>query len=475
MTNGKHRGVSVWADHAPSALNEQSKKAQRKLNLETDWSHLRSEHCIRRRVRIDSLAEHFEVLRQRGTQSSEESVHATPESSAILVVNCGSSSLKFALFSARGRLPRFWSGAIERIGSHDARLSITDASGAAAADDRHPVADHEAALSLLFETIRLHPSGPPLIAVGHRVVHGGADCDCPLIADAALEARLERLIPLAPLHLPHNLAGIRAARHARPHLPQIACFDTAFHHSLPQLAKLTALPRGFYDKGIRRYGFHGLSYEFVVSALRAEDVDVDAERIIVAHLGNGASMCALKGGRSVETTMGFSTLAGLPMGTRCGDLDPGVVLYLLIAEGMDVERIQHMLYEESGLVGISGLSRNMQDLVARTQDPAAAEAVEFFCYQARQHLAALTAALSGLDRIVFTGGIGANAPQVRTKICSGLDYLGVSLDAERNEASSRIISAKDSRVMVHALPTDEELMIAQHVRDVLAAAPAKEA
>lgn len=401
---------------------------------------------------------------------------STPESSAILVVNCGSSSLKFALFSARRRLPRNWSGAIERIGSHDARLSITDASGAAVADERHPVAHHEAALSLLFDTIRRHPSGPPLIAVGHRVVHGGADCDCPLIADAALEARLERLVPLAPLHLPHNLAGIRAARRARPHLPQIACFDTAFHHSLPQLAKLTALPRSFYDKGIRRYGFHGLSYEFVVSALRAEDVDVDAERIIVAHLGNGASMCALKGGRSVETTMGFSTLAGLPMGTRCGDLDPGVVLYLLTAEGMNVERVQQMLYEESGLVGISGLSRNMQDLVARTHDSAAAEAVEFFCYQARQHLAALTAALSGIDRIVFTGGIGANAPRVRTKICSGLDYLGVSLDAERNEASSRIISANDSGVMVQALQTDEELMIAQHVRDVLAAQPlAKEA
>lgn len=401
---------------------------------------------------------------------------STTQSSAVLVINSGSSSIKFALFSARGRLPRYWSGAIERIGMHDARLSITDASGASVAHERHPIAHHDMALSLLFETIKRHPSGPPLIAVGHRVVHGGADCDCPLIADAALEARLERLIPLAPLHLPHNLAGIAAARRARPHLPQIACFDTAFHHSLPQLAKLTALPRRFYDQGIRRYGFHGLSYEYVVEALRAEGVDVERERIIVAHLGNGASMCALKGGRSVETTMGFSTLAGLPMGTRCGDLDPGAVLYLLTAERMDVDHLQHMLYEESGLVGISGLSRNMQDLLSRPHDRAAAEAVEFFCYQARQHLAALTAALGGLDRIVFTGGIGANAPQVRAKICSGLDYLGVSLDAERNKVSSRIISTNDGHVRVQVLQTDEELMIAQHVRDVLAAQPlAKEA
>lgn len=394
-----------------------------------------------------------------------------PAHAAILVINCGSSSVKFALFSAQATLPRFWSGAIERIGMPDARLSIADADGVKVADECRVIADHGAALSLLFETIKRHPLGPPLLAVGHRVVHGGAECDCPLLADAALEARLRRLVPLAPLHLPHNLAGIAAARRARPQLPQIVCFDTAFHHTLPRLARLTALPRKVYDEGIYRYGFHGLSYEYVVDTLRANGVDVDRERIIVAHLGNGASMCALKGGRSVETTMGFSTLAGLPMGTRCGDLDPGIVLYLLTEKRMTVERVQHMLYEESGLLGLSGLSRNMQDLLARPNDPAAAEAVELFCYQARRHLAALTASLGGLDRIVFTGGIGANAPEVRAKTCAGLEYLGVALDAERNAASARMISADTSSVVVEAFPTDEELMIARHVRDVLATQP----
>jgi acetate kinase len=274
------------------------------------------------------------------------------------------------------------------------------------------------------------------------------------------------------LHQPHNLAGIAAVRRARPGLPQIACFDTAFHHDLPRLARLAALPREFYDEGIRRYGFHGLSYEYVIDALRRDGVDVDRERIIVAHLGNGASMSAVKGGRSVETTMGFSTLAGLPMGTRCGDLDPGIVLYLLTEKGMTVERVQHLLYEESGLLGLSGLSRNMQDLLARPAEPAAIEAVEFFCYQARRHLAALTAVLGGIDRLVFTGGIGANAPAVRAKVCTGLEYLGIALEDELNASGARLISANASRVAIEAFPTDEELMIARHVQQVLTAQPA---
>jgi len=289
----------------------------------------------------------------------------------------------------------------------------------------------------------------------------------------AVENRLRGLIPLAPLHQPHNLAGIAAVRRARPSLPQIACFDTAFHRSLPRLATLTALPREFCDGGIRRYGFHGLSYEYVADALRRRGIKIDRERIIIAHLGNGASMCALRHGQSVETTMGFSTLAGLPMGTRCGDLDPGVILYLLAEKGMTVERVQRLLYEESGLLGVSGLSRNMQDLLAKPAEPAAAEAVELFCYQARRHLAALTAALGGLDRVVFTGGIGANAPAVRAKICAGLEYLGIVLDAERNVAGGRDVSADASRVAIEAFSTDEELMIARHVRNVLAQADAQ--
>ena len=391
---------------------------------------------------------------------------------AILVINSGSSSVKFALFAAEEPLSRLWSGAIERIGLANGRFHAVDANGAPVLDETRDIADHETALSLLLEAVERHPSGVRLAAVGHRVVHGGPDCDCPVIMTVALETRLRQLSPLAPLHQPHNLAGIAAVRRARPGLPQIACFDTAFHHDLPRLARLAALPREFYDEGIRRYGFHGLSYEYVIDALRRDGVDVDRERIIVAHLGNGASMSAVKGGRSVETTMGFSTLAGLPMGTRCGDLDPGIVLYLLTEKGMTVERVQHLLYEESGLLGLSGLSRNMQDLLARSAEPAAIEAVEFFCYQARRHLAALTAVLGGIDRLVFTGGIGANAPAVRAKVCTGLEYLGIALEDELNASGARLISADASRVAIEAFPTDEELMIARHVQQVLTAQPA---
>lgn len=397
---------------------------------------------------------------------------STATTGAILVVNCGSSSVKFALFAAEKPLPRLWSGAIERIGLENGRFRAVDGEGATVLDEIRDIADHETALRLLLDAIERHPSGAHLAAVGHRVVHGGPECDCSVVVTVALEARLRQLIPLAPLHQPHNLAGIVAVRSARPRLPQVACFDTAFHHSLPRLATLTALPREFYDQGVRRYGFHGLSYEYVAAALRRDGVDVDRERIVVAHLGNGASMCALKGGRSVETTMGFSTLAGLPMGTRCGDLDPGIVLYLLAENGMTVERVQRLLYEESGLLGVSEVSRNMQDLLARPDEPGAAEAVELFCYQARRHLAALTATLGGLDRLVFTGGIGANAHAVRAKVCAGLEYLGIALDAERNVGGARVISADGGGVAVEAFPTDEELMIAQHVRQVLAVQPA---
>ncbi len=394
---------------------------------------------------------------------------------AILVINSGSSSVKFALFAAEDQLSsRLWSGTIERIGLTDGRFHAIDAKGVSVLDEARDIADHETALRLLLDTVERHLSGARLAAVGHRVVHGGPGCDCQVIVTPELEKQLHQLIPLAPLHQPHNLAGIAAVRRARPGLPQVACFDTAFHHSLPRLAKLTALSRRFYDQGIRRYGFHGLSYEYVVDALRHNGVDVDRERIIIAHLGNGASMSAVKAGQSVETTMGFSTLAGLPMGTRCGDLDPGIILYLLGERGMTIERIQRLLYEESGLLGLSGLSRNMEDLLGQPAEPAAIEAVEFFCYQARRHLAALSAVLGGLDRLVFTGGIGANAPQVRAKICMGLEYLGVAIDSERNTSGGRLISADASRVAIEAFPTDEELMIARHVQQVLTTQPAEQ-
>ncbi len=394
--------------------------------------------------------------------------------SAILVINCGSSSVKFALFADEADAPRrLWSGALQRLGLPEGRFAAKAEDGAILFDETIDIPNHVAALDLLLA--RVAELAPPnaLGAIGHRIVHGGDDCDCPLLVTPALEARLRRLVPLAPLHLPHNLAGIAAVKVARPELPQVACFDTAFHQGLPRLARLTGLPRRFEEEGIRRHGFHGLSYEYVIDELRRRHGDDAANgRIVVAHLGNGASMAAFRGGRSVETTMGFSTLGGLPMGTRSGDLDPGIVLYLFMEKGMTAEQVQHLLYEESGLLGLSGRSRNMQELLACAgSEAAAAEAVEFFCYQARKHLAALTASLGGLDRLVFTGGIGANAHEIRAKICEGLAYLGIVLDETRNAAGEWTISSYGGDVVVEAFPTDEELMIARHVHLVLGDRP----
>jgi acetate kinase len=386
----------------------------------------------------------------------------------VLVINSGSSSVKFALFDGEP-LHRLCSGSVERIGLPKSSVRVVAADRSIVLEETGPVADHHAALARVLMIAEAQSPGTPFQAVGHRVVHGGPDCDCPVVVTAAEEARLRRLIPFAPLHQPHNLAGIAAVRAARPELPQVACFDTAFHHGLPRLATLMALPRELHGQGVRRYGYHGLSYEYVVSALRDEGVDVDRERIVVAHLGNGASMCAVKAGRSVETTMGFSTLAGLPMGTRCGDLDPGIILYLLAERRMSAAGIERLLYEESGLLGLSGTSRNMQDLLAQRDDPAAAEAIDYFCYRVRAHLAMLTAALEGLDRVVFTGGIGANASAIRKEICDGLGYLGIAVDPKRNADGAGIVSAESSPVIVEARRTDEELMIARHTRQLVPA------
>lgn len=389
---------------------------------------------------------------------------------AILVVNCGSSSVKFALFAAGGAAPRrLWSGALERLGLPDGRFSAAAEDGGILFDETRDIPNHVAALDMLLSRLEELLPRDRLWAVGHRVVHGGDACDCPLFVTPTLEARLRKLIPLAPLHLPHNLAGIMAVRVRRPDLPQIASFDTAFHHGLPRVARLTALPRRFEEQGIRRFGFHGLSYEYIVEHLRERaGEDAARGRIIIAHLGNGASMAAVGDGRSVETTMGFSTLAGLPMGTRSGDIDPGIVLYLQTEHGMTAPEVQDLLYQGSGLLGLSGLSRNMRELLECTDtEPAAAEAIDFFCYRARKHLAALTATLGGLDRLVFTGGIGANAPAIRARICDGLSYLGVEIDARRNAGGDRTISRDESAVVVEAVPTDEELMIARHVQRVL--------
>lgn len=391
----------------------------------------------------------------------------------ILVVNCGSSSVKFALFAGEGaRARRLASGALERIGLPDGRFAATSADGGILFDETHDIPNHVAALDLLLSEIEELVPRDRLQAVGHRVVHGGPDCDCAAPVTPVLEARLRKLTPLAPLHLPHNLAGIIAVRLHRPDLPQVAAFDTAFHAGLPRLAQLTGLPRRFEAQGIRRFGFHGLSYQYILE--RLHDRGAAAGRVVVAHLGNGASMAAIRDGRSVDTTTGFSSLAGLPMGTRSGDVDPGTLLYLQTEHGMTADELQTLLYNQSGLLGLSGISRNMRELLARAgTDPAASEAVDFFCYQARKHLAALTATLGGLDRLVFTGGIGANAPAVREKICGGLGYLGIEIDARRNARGGETISGDNSAVAVEAMPTDEELMIARQVQRALPQQPAK--
>ncbi|MBU0590418.1 MAG: acetate/propionate family kinase [Gammaproteobacteria bacterium] len=397
----------------------------------------------------------------------------TSTQQTILVINSGSSSVKFALFSSEASReisrPRLWSGAIERIGLNNGHFHVVDAEGAMAIDKAVVVDDHNAALRLLLTSVEQHSSVTSLAAVGHRVVHGGPDCDCPAVLSTGLEKRLHQLIPLAPLHQPGSLAGIEAIRNIQPDLLQVACFDTSFHHALPKLAKLTGLPHKYFAEGVRRYGFHGLSYEYVVYALKRNGVDVERERIVVAHLGNGASMCALMNGKSVDTTMGFSTLAGLPMGTRCGDLDPGVLLYLMAEKGLTLSHIEHLLYEESGLLGMSGLSRNMEDLLARPALQSAVEAVDYYVYQARRQLAGLTATLGGLDRLIFTGGIGANSSVIRSRICAGLEYLGITVDSKRNEAGEPRISTDNSQVAVEAFETDEEFMIAKHVHQLMTA------
>lgn len=383
----------------------------------------------------------------------------------ILVLNCGSSSVKFAVFSTVGPEPkRLWSGNVERIGLPESRFTVGNEAGTVI-DDTYAVDSHAKALDLVLSWLEEITSPESLHAVGHRVVHGGNDCNCPLPVTPALLSQLAQLTPLAPLHLPHNVAGIEAIRVRRPNLSQFACFDTAFHHSLPRLARLTGLPRSVATgtSGIRRYGFHGLSYEYVIEDIRRREGERAAQgRIVVVHLGNGASMAGIHGGRSVETTMGFSTLAGLPMGTRVGDLDPGLLLYLLLEKQMTPEALHRLLYEQSGLLGLSGRSRNMVDLLAKPDDTAAAEAVDYFCYRARGYLARLTAALGGLDRVVFTGGIGAHAPLVRAGTLDGLAYLGIRLDARRNNQHRRVISTAASQVLVEAFETDEELMIARH-------------
>ena len=382
---------------------------------------------------------------------------------AILVVNAGSSSLKFQIFAIDGEgLERRVKGQIDGIGVHP-RLKAVGADGAALIDRSYPPAELPDLPAATGELRRWLASlgGFELRAIGHRVVHGGPDFDRPVRVDADVLARLTEFAPLAPLHQPHNLAPIRLAQEIDPEMPQVACFDTAFHRGHPPHTDCYALPRALYDEGVRRYGFHGLSYEYVAERLRTVAPDVAGGRVIVAHLGSGVSMCGLRDGRSVESTMGFTALDGLPMGTRPGQLDPGVVLYLIEQRGMTAAEVTDLLYKGSGLKGLSGVSNDMRDLLA-SDEPGAAFAIDHFVHRAGLMAGLLAAALGGLDAFVFTAGIGENSAPIRARIAERLAWLGAEIDPEANAAGEGRISTPSSRVALLVVPTDEELMIARH-------------
>jgi acetate kinase len=385
-------------------------------------------------------------------------------SSAILVLNAGSSSIKFTLYDQSGeRLKRRYDGQIEGIGTAP-RFVAKDAGRAVVVDRRWEERGgdgHAEALEQLGGWLMPLLSDTRLAGVGHRVVHGGASYSAPVLIDGQVLADLERLVPLAPLHQPANLAGVRAASALLPGVPQVACFDTAFHRAHPLVADIFALPYALYEEGLRRYGFHGLSYEYIAQALREVAPAIARGRVVVAHLGNGASMCALRDGASIESTMSFTALDGLPMGTRSGQLDPGVLLYLMQAKGMGAKEIEDLLYRRSGLLGISGLSNDMRSLEA-SDSPQAALAVDYFIYRIVREVGALAAALGGIDGLVFTAGIGENSASIRARICHGSAWLGLELDEAANSQRGPRISTEASRVAAYVIATDEERMIAMH-------------
>ena len=387
----------------------------------------------------------------------------------ILVVNAGSSSIKFSSYAiGEGRTLRLASkGQMDGIGTQ-ARLRARDAQGAVLTDQKYAteeVGDVPAAMGAVGGWLSTHLGGLP-VAVGHRVVHGGPNYAAPVKVDEAVLAALERFVPLAPLHQPHNIAPIRSIQARFAGMPQVACFDTAFHRGHADVADRYALPNGLYQEGVRRYGFHGLSYEYIARTLPRVAPELAGSAVVVAHLGSGASMCAMRAGRSVDSTMGFTALDGLPMGTRCGQLDPGVVLYLLNEKGSSVKDVERLLYRDAGLRGLSGLSNDVRDLLA-SDAPGARLALDYFVYRVGRELGSLAGALGGLDGLVLTAGIGENSPEIRARIGARAAWLGVRLDETANRAGGPRISAADSRVSVWVIPTDEERMIAEHTLAVV--------
>jgi acetate kinase len=391
-----------------------------------------------------------------------------------LVLNAGSSSLKFAVYAGdRGAPPALvLKGGFERIGLEGTCLTMKDVRAQAMRSAADPVAagaaaDHARCMSTL--AAKLASLDIPVDCAGHRVVHGGDVFSAPTEINAAVLKKLEALVPLAPLHQPHNLAGIRALQAVMPHIPQVACFDTAFHLTQPRVQRIYALPRDITAAGVRAYGFHGLSYEFIANQPEL----ATHSRVVVAHLGNGASVCGIRNRASVASSMGFTALDGVPMGTRTGTLDPGVVLHL-VRSGMSADQVECLLYKKSGLLGMSGMSSDVRDLL-QSRDPRAAEAIDYFCEKAAQHIARMAVAVRGLDALIFTAGIGENAAPVRASICERLGFLGLELSPERNASDparkrpfERRISADASRVALYVIPTDEEGVIAQHAAGLLA-------
>ncbi|MGO8737729.1 acetate/propionate family kinase [Rhodoblastus sp.] len=387
----------------------------------------------------------------------------------ILTINAGSSSVKFsAQRIAEGKLTPLALGQIDGIGS-EATFTATKSGGEKAHfaldQSRHAI-DHALALTAVLDWLEGENLDGRVVGVGHRIVHGGPVFAEPVRLDAAVLRQLRAFVPLAPLHQPFNLAGVEAAIQAFPDAAQVACFDTAFHRKHPFIADTFALPRKYYDEGVRRYGFHGLSYEFITRILRHEEPVLARGKVIVAHLGNGASLCAIKSGKSVASTMGFTALDGVPMGTRCGQLDPGVVLYLMGEKKMSADEITDLLYKNSGLKGMSGISNDMRELEASTE-PSARDAIDYFVSRVRREIGGLSAVLGGLDCIVLTGGIGENAQKIRHAILKDMEWFGVEIDEEANARNQRVISAKGSPTVALILKTDEERMIAAHTAELL--------
>jgi acetate kinase len=393
---------------------------------------------------------------------------AGPVTGPLLTVNTGSSSLKAALYAADRWAQRELSVQAERIGESGSRLRISDAGGATVWEEERDLADHETALRAFLGWLQREQPDRRPVAAGHRVVHGGPRYHAPQIITAELVAALQALVTIDPEHLPQAIVAIDAIGRMFPSIPQVACFDTAFHRAMPAIAQHYPLPRPLWEAGVLRYGFHGLSYEYILRELRTLDPVAAEGRLIIAHLGNGASMAAVRQGSSVDTTMGFTPTGGLMMGTRSGDLDPGVLLYLLQAKSMAPDAIGALVNRQAGLLGVSGTSGDMQELLEREpSDPAAAEAVALFCYQARKFLGALVAVLGGLETLVFTGGIGEHAAAIRQRICADLAFLGLRLDAQRNARHAPVISGDQSAVTVRVIRTDEDLMIAGHAYRLL--------